>query len=157
MPKRRVTFKLPLLRRRKIKGGDGEPGDDKMTCVIHAAWCGHCQALMEPGEDGKSVWQKAKELIGDKCVVNEYEESANSNEIDGLKEKGVNVDGYPTIFKMENGVVSYMTGDRTPEGIYQFATEKGTEKEASVPNQEGGKRKRKTVRRKKTKKSWWGW
>ena len=158
MPKRRVTFKLPLLRRRKIKGGDGEP---HITCVIHAAWCGHCQALMEPGEDGKSIWQKAKELIGDKCVVKEYEESANSNEIDGLKEKGVNVDGYPTIFKMENGVVSYMTGERTPEGIYQFAIGQGTDQgkdqgteKVGGTNQSGGKRKRKTVRRKK---SWWGW
>jgi hypothetical protein len=153
MPKRRVTFKLPLLRMRKIKGGDGEPSDDKMTCIIHAAWCTHCQAVMEPRNDGKSVWQKAKELIGDKCVVNEYEEIANSNDIDDLKEKGVNVDGYPTIFKMENGVITYMKEAPTPEGIYKFATGK----EASVPNQEGGKRKRKTVRRKKTKKSWWGW
>jgi hypothetical protein len=103
---------------------------------------------MEPNEDGTSIWEEAKALIGDKCEVKEYEESKNKDDIETLQQKkGVAVNGYPTIFKIENGDVSYFTGDRTADEIYEFAV--GSE-------QKGGKRKgRKVVRR--TKKTWWFW
>jgi len=153
MPKKRVTFKIPLVKRRRIKGGSVEPDSSKMTCVIHAAWCGHCQSLMEPKDDGKSIWQEAKEKIGDKCIVKEYEESENSKEIEDLKSKGVNVDGYPTIFKMDNGNTQYFKGDRTADEIYKFAVGEGATSN-NKPIQMGGKRKRKTARRRK---SGWFW
>jgi hypothetical protein len=111
---------------------------------------------MEPKDDGKSIWQEAKEKIGDKCVVKEYEESENSKEIEDLKSKGVSVDGYPTIFKMDNGEVKYFSGDRKAEEIYKFAVGEESSME-NKPIQMGGKRKRKTARRRKSRKSSWFW
>jgi len=131
---------------RKIKGDEG---DTKTVCVIHAAWCGHCQELMDPAGDGKSIWKEAKTLIGDKCQVKEYEESTDKEKIEALqKEKGVTVNGYPTIFKIDkNEKVTYFTGDRTADEIYNFAV--GSE-------QKGGKRKGRKVSP-RTKKTWWFW
>ena len=155
MAKKRVTFKLPLVKRRKMKGGDG---DKPIIGVAYSCGCPHCDAIMY--DDGKSgdcntplpqpdsIWQKAKNLIGDTCDVKEYPNG------DSIPE-GVNVDGYPTIFKKDKDGVTYFSEDRTPEKIQEFAI--GASSSGEPPIQTGGKRKRKTARRRKSRKSGWFW
>lgn len=129
---------------RKMKGGKG---DTTLVGIVYKEGCPHCDAIIEPKEDGKSIWEMAEEKIGDNCEVKKYEATKDSEAITTLK--NVTVDGYPTIFKMDkNDRVTYFTVDRTPQKIYEFAV--GSE-------QKGGKRKvRKSVSN-KTKRTWWFW
>ena len=159
MPKKRVTFKIPLIKRRKMQGGADE---EKKTCIVHAAWCGHCKAIMEPKEDGKSIWEEAKEKIGSKCIVEEYEETKDETKIADLKNEyaDLSIDGFPTIFKINNGKIEYFKDKPTADGIYNFAIgEQASSNEDMLSIQNGGKRKskRKTTRRKKSIKSGWFW
>jgi thiol-disulfide isomerase/thioredoxin len=64
---------------------------------IYANWCGHCKAL-------KVEWPKFKNLVESKGISHidfvEMEES-EKNKIDAFKrEHGIEVSGYPTIFRM---------------------------------------------------------
>ena len=146
MPKKRVTFKFPLVKKIKMKGGDK---NKDMICVIHAKWCEHCKQLMLPKEN--SLWEEAKKKIGNKCEVKEYEETEHKDKIEELKERGVSVDGFPTIFKInKDGKIDYFKKDRTVDEIYKFAV--GDETSGGQPIQMGGKRKRKTARLRKS--SW---
>jgi thiol-disulfide isomerase/thioredoxin len=112
--------------------------------LIHANWCGHCQAL-------KPVWQEMKQDLNDDFDIQEIEDSDKNKEekksklnekIKGGKE--IQANGFPTIFKIVDGEIQYFEGDRTKEKLVSWA--KGG-------NMTGGKKskKRKTTKRKSNK------
>jgi thiol-disulfide isomerase/thioredoxin len=80
---------------------------------VYADWCGHCQAL-------KPEWKKMKHRVHTKkgkrnVVFEEIEEKVIEPKLKELKQKyGVQVEanGYPTLFKIENGKLEYYTGGR---------------------------------------------
>jgi thiol-disulfide isomerase/thioredoxin len=115
---------------------------------IYAPWCGHCQAL-------ESEWKKMEKKVGGNVeVVNisseenqdDHIEEVNKNYIksgEKLKLQG----GYPTIFKIKNGVVEYYNGNRTSSDLINWVS--GSKK------QQGGKSKknRKSKKIKKLRKT----
>lgn len=153
---KKQTKCLGKSRNKKMTGGNVKEDKSKDLCIVHAAWCGHCKAMMEEkNEDKKTTWELIKEKIGDKCQTKDYEESKNKEEIEKLKtEKGLVVDGFPTIFKVINNKIEYYQGSRDADSIVNWAL--GNE---SINNEEiiqkGGKRRRKKRTVKKTRNTWW--
>ena len=102
--------------------------------LIYANWCGHCNAL-------KPEWKKMKQgLRGTNCQYLEIEDAdphkdrkiahVNSR----LKGGKLVANGYPTVFKINNGKLEYYQGERTAPALQQWfkggggqrATEEGT-------------------------------
>lgn len=90
-----------------------KPTNTVVVGKVYADWCGHCQSL-------KPEWKKMKHHIHTKkgklnVVFVEIEEKAIDHKLKQLEKKyGVKVDanGYPTLFKIENGKVDYYGGNR---------------------------------------------
>lgn len=83
---------------------------------IYANWCGHCQAL-------KPEWAKMRKIIkrkgkGKRVQFVEIEESQMATKIPEFKQK-YNVEpeanGYPALFKLEKGRLSYYQNSREAE------------------------------------------
>lgn len=80
---------------------------------VYADWCGHCQML-------KPEWAKMKKhmhsIKGNKRILFvEVEEKQIESKLRQLeKDQNVTIqtDGYPTLFKIDNGKVQYYNGDR---------------------------------------------
>jgi hypothetical protein len=84
---------------------------------IYAGWCGHCQMLETP-------WNQLKADLGKKGGSFEFAEIEQQNEPMGvekinetyLKKSPTKLSlqgGYPTLFKIKKGVLSYFNGNRT--------------------------------------------
>jgi len=88
---------------------------------VYAEWCGHCQSL-------KPEWKKMKHRIHTKkgnmrVVFVEIEEKEMNHKLKQLEKKhGVVVasNGYPTLFRVENGKVTYYNGNRTSEQMAEW-------------------------------------
>jgi thiol-disulfide isomerase/thioredoxin len=117
---------------------------------VYANWCGHCQTL-------KPEWAKMKKELKSKMGNNiefvEIEES-EKGKLDDFKNrfKNLQVNGYPTIFKHDNGKFDYYQGNRTATEIGKWALGKSTNKNSKNFSIGGKKRKRKTNKH-KTKKN----
>lgn len=153
---KKQTKRVGKSKNQKIVGGNVQGEESKALCVVHAVWCGHCQAMMEQkNEDGKTLWELIKEKIGDKCQLNDYEESKNKEEIEKLKtEKGLVVDGFPTIFKIINDKIEYYQGSRDADSIVNWVQGNESTKNEEII-QKGGKRRRKKRTVKKSRNTWW--
>lgn len=86
----------------------------KIIGKIYANWCGHCNAL-------KPHWNKMKsDLKNYPIEIVEIEDSEVAR-LDAFKKKhGIQVDGYPTIFKIL-GKVEYYKGNRDAKSIKRWA------------------------------------
>lgn len=110
---------------------------------IYAKWCGHCIAL-EP------EWDSMKETLGivdtettskqnTKFILEEIEESEKDEKIKFVNDtyltnstiKLSSQYGYPTIFKIKNGILTYYNGPRKQTNLVNFFDKK-TKKNKSV-------------------------
>jgi len=108
--------------------------DKKINTVgkVHAVWCNACKQL-------NPNWQKMKEMVGGKVNVVEFETDADKQRLEQFQQENgvkINVDGFPTMFKMKGGEISYYNGGRSPEELKTWALGEETKTQ-------GGKRSRK--------------
>jgi len=114
---------------------------------VYAEWCGHCQML-------KPEWIKMKAHIhtkrGNKHIAfAEIEEKEIETKLRKLEnDHGVKIEanGYPTLFRIENGHVKYYNGERTSNQMMNWVLKGGNETPAAVDSDEaniqGGRRRR---------------
>jgi glutaredoxin len=145
---------MPLLeeggqnKRRTVRG-------NPKTLVIgkvYANWCGHCKDL-------KTEWSHMKGIIKKRKHGVEYVE-IEENEIAKkgayLKQKygvEVNVAGYPTIFKVQNGHLDYYNGERSAEKLAEWYLAGNAHNRRFF---RGGKTRRRQTRRTKKTKGFFG-
>ena len=105
---------------------------------VYADWCGHCQTL-------KPEWTKMKNHVNMKnrkrhVVFTEIEEKKIDTKLRKLeKQYGVQVqaNGYPTIFKISDGKVTYYSGNRTSDVMSNWVLKGGEPplaQEMQMPN-----------------------
>ena len=112
--------------------------------LIHANWCGICQALAP-------AWEEAKSLMNDNVSIIEIEYS-DPYKVDKIKmlndelngNSQIEVHGYPTMFKINNNTIEYYQKERTPQEMAKFFN--NTPNNSFVSKQPI---KRKSLRRKK--------
>lgn len=114
---------------------------------LHADWCIHCKSL-------KPEWAKMKKILSKiqgKYRFVSIEQSKEAQDLERLNkylgivedDKKVQMkEGYPTIFKVVDGVVEYYNGPRMTQNLVNWV------KETS-----GGTRKRSTLKRSIVKRS----
>jgi len=110
---------------------------------LYAEWCGHCKDLKP---EWTEACEKLKLHMGEEVIkivdIEQSNEVAQINQINTtyLKMSPVKLSvqgGYPTIYKIQNGKVSYYNGDRTAGPMEKWVM--------GVSQQDGGRR---------TKRSW---
>ena len=114
---------------------------------LHANWCIHCKSL-------KPEWAKMKKILSKtkgKYRFVSIEQSKEARDLErlnkylGLVEDDKKVqmkEGYPTIFKVVDGVVEYYNGPRMTQNLVNW-----------VKETTGGTRKRRTGKRSIVKRS----
>lgn len=94
---------------------------------VYANWCGHCRDL-------KPEWSKMKGLLKKRKHGIQYveiEDLQKDKKFDEVKQKyGVelNASGYPTLFKIEEGKLSYYDGQRTAEQMADWYANSSSQK-----------------------------
>jgi thiol-disulfide isomerase/thioredoxin len=134
-------------------GTDNKTGSKPSLVVgkIYAEWCGHCKVLAPK-------WEIIEEEIpkrfpaNSKPLVYKVEESNMNDAKVGLEtmqpflydptEKVELQDGYPTIFKIANGKLSYFEGPREVGPIITWAMEGLRTKKSSKKTRKGRKNRR---------------
>ena len=88
--------------------------------LIYANWCGHCQAL-------KPEWKKMKRgLHGTNCHYLEIDDSDDHKDRKiahvntRLTSGKLTINGYPTVFKIKDGVLEYYQGERSSPAMAQW-------------------------------------
>lgn len=118
-------------------------GSSKQVFVgrLHAIWCIHCKSL-------KPEWAKMKKILSKtkgKYRFVSIEQSKEAHDLERLNkylgivedDKKVQMkEGYPTIFKVVDGVVEYYNGPRMTQNLVNW-----------VKETTGGTRKRSTLKR----------
>lgn len=129
---------------------------------IYANWCGHCTALAPEWEKMKTqLKSKHSSIVFEE--IEQSEEAIKLNRVNRLYRNRTSKqvamqDGYPTIFKIVKGKLSYYNGPRTADALVKWVDTpdvNGGEDIETVSvknNMLGGKRKTKTRRRKTCKK-----
>ena len=88
---------------------------------VYADWCGHCKAL-------KPEWKQMKSRInqtkGRKNIVySEIEANQINTKLKKLQKENniqLKVEGYPTLFRIENGKVDYYNGNREAKQMAEW-------------------------------------
>jgi len=110
--------------------------------LVYANWCGHCQAL-------KPEWKKMKNNLKSSKIKNNHQfveiedsdiqKNHKMNQINTRLKKGekLNVQGYPTIFKIKSGNLEYYKGGRTSDemGNWAFKNEKKMQQDLNKEKQ----------------------
>ena len=147
-------------------------GSKIVVGLVFAHWCGHCKQLMPEW----NAMAKQMKMHKNKYEVYEIEDSDKDTKLDKLNKMysvHIEIDGFPTIFKIKNGHLSYYKGERKMNPMQKWVGgENGSINErdhnsiAPSDNEQiaGGKRKTKKSKRstaKKTKNSrklgWFKW
>jgi len=110
----------------------------KIIGLVYAKWCPHCTAM-------KPQWDIMKSKLRPNCRVVEIEDSDydKQTKLDNLNndiksDEKLQIHGYPTMFKINNGKVDYYNGSRDSTSMESFFN--------------GPKTKSKTQKKNKTKK-----
>ena len=92
----------------------------KVAGLVYARWCPHCHSLMPH-------WEQMKNKIGTNCKVVEiedgdYDKQHKINEVNDMihGDNQLNIHGYPTLFKVNDGKVDYYNGVRDVESMSSF-------------------------------------
>lgn len=142
----------------KILGNDPEPTKTSSTNAfvvgkIYATWCGHCVAL-EPR--WKKLTQQLRKNVPKKrnLVIAEIESenmdaglaALNATHLPNSDKKVELNGGYPTIFKIMDGKVTYYEGPREVKPMVIWALD-GLKSKYTKKNNTRNKRHRKTEKR----------
>ena len=112
--------------------------------LIYANWCGHCQAL-KPEWDMFKRNLKMDKKLANKCGIFEVEDgdAMKDTKIKKISKKvkggELQVNGFPTLFKISGGNIEYYNGERNATSLLDWA---------KLSNQNGGKtrKNRKTMK-----------
>lgn len=92
----------------------------KIAGLVYARWCPHCHSLMPH-------WEQMKNKIGSNCKVVEiedgdYDKQHKINELSDMihGDNQLEIQGYPTLFKINNGKIDYYNGMRDVDSMSQF-------------------------------------
>ena len=130
MPKKRSTRSKqsrPINKSRKHRGGNRRGkcfcnSLGKVVGKIYSNGCGHCKTLEKPWDDLKRI------LKGGNVMFKDIEASNMDKELVGLNNEYLNgkqqqvslQQGFPTIYKIDKGIVSYYDGEREIEPMKKF-------------------------------------
>jgi thiol-disulfide isomerase/thioredoxin len=136
--------------------------------LIHANWCGHCQALKPEWKKMKYNVMKSPSSSSYRFMEIEDSDKAKDYKINVINSKlkggKLEVNGFPTIFKIHGGKVHYYEGERNAHGLQGWflgQNQQSNEKEMEQPAANGvqgifqrifgGKTKKNKTKRNKTK------
>jgi thiol-disulfide isomerase/thioredoxin len=94
--------------------------------LIYAEWCGHCQALKPEWQNMKTNIMKTPSYKKGNYKFTEIEDSddlkdSKISDINSkLKGGTLSANGYPTIFKIMGGKISYYQGNRTASELQNW-------------------------------------
>ena len=142
------TFERKCIVIPPAKGRRGK----KIVCgLVYANWCGHCAAL-------KPKWAQMYKNIHAKVRKNKYYDPLfasfedtnldllrefNEKNADYLDNQSVEHSGYPTLFKIQDGKISYYNGEREPEPMERWFMMGNVRKPNTRSNK---KKKRRTIK-----------
>lgn len=109
---------------------------------IYASWCPAC-IMMEDEWKKLETMLKGKSNI--KVVSIEQKEEKKLKDFNKKLKMPLEIDGYPTIAKIEDGEINYYSGFRTSEPMYNWVTNE------SVETKKNKTKKNKTKKRTRTK------
>ena len=92
--------------------------------VIHANWCGHCQALMPKWRVFKNELKHSKKVTIIDIEDSDSKKDAKMARLNvKINDKSVKLqaNGFPTIFKIHRGHLQYYNGNREPAQLKQWA------------------------------------
>ena len=90
---------------------------------VYASWCSHC---VELNKFWPNIISSVKKSLPNKNMIRfvSIEETGLDNKLNNFYKKynitnseKVKVNGYPTIFKIKNGIITYFDGDRNEESL----------------------------------------
>ena len=89
--------------------------------LVYADWCPHCQTM-------KPEWNEMKNRLGANIETIEIEDSDfdKDDKIRDIQDRELNgeqleIFGYPTMFKIQNGRADYYGGNRTADAMTEWA------------------------------------
>ena len=119
----------------------------KIIGLVYAKWCPHCTAM-------KPQWDIMKSKLRPNCRVVEIEDSDydKQTKLDNLNnditsDEKLQIHGYPTMFKINNGKVDYYNGSRDLTSMESFFNGPKTKTKSKT------QKKNKTKKGKKSKKN----
>lgn len=114
----------------ELSGAKPSQMDPSITVIgkIHANWCGHCKSLVPEWEKMKNAVNKS-DLAG-KYTFEEIESASqgpkikfiNNNHLKNSETKLSLQGGYPTLFKIKDGKLSYYKGPRRAADMTNWYT-----------------------------------
>lgn len=126
----------------------------KIIGLVYAKWCPHCTAM-------KPQWDIMKSKLRPNCRVVEIEDSDydKQTKLDNLNndiksDEKLQIHGYPTMFKINNGKVDYYNGSRDSTSMESFFNgpkqmKKSKKRKTPKSNKKRKAKKRKTMKNKK--------
>ena len=116
------TLKRKTLKRKPSKSTTTLPKPEGTIVLMYANWCPHCNSM-------KGDWNELKRRLGPMVVPIEIEDSepteSKQTKMDSIRAQFLNGEdiemyGYPTIFKIQNGRPEYYGGNRTADEMYNW-------------------------------------
>ena len=137
-----------------IPNSEGKKGKKIVCGLVYANWCGHCLSL-------KPEWVKMVKNINQKVKKNQYIEPIfvpfEQSKIDLLREfneknsqyldnKSISYNGFPTVFKINNGKISYYDGKREANSMEKWFMAENMKKSTDHMRTKHKKMKQRTIK-----------